>query len=208
MTPFFWDEAKRHLSGRCPVLAALVASYPGEILTGRDDAFFTLLRSIVGQQISVKAADTIWARLEAKVTPLKPDKVLRVRETTLREVGLSQRKAEYCKNLARYFAENVPSENTGQFWASLQDEEVIKRLMSIKGIGTWTAEMFLIFHLQRPDIFPLQDIGMVKAIEKHCAGGRKLTKAELLSEGERWRPFRSVATWYLWRSLDPVPVAY
>ena len=208
MTPSYWPEAKQHLSLSCPVMASLIDAYPGEALSGRGDAFYTLLRSIVGQQISVKAADTVWARLESKVKPLSPEKVLRARETTLRGVGLSSQKALYCKNLSRFFIGKIEEGSAEAYWKALSDEEVVKQLTSVKGIGVWTAEMFLIFHLQRPDVYPLLDIGVVKAVEKHCSAGQKLTKAELLAFGERWRPYRSVATWYLWRSLDPVPVAY
>ena len=189
-------------------MASLIDAYPREALIGRGDAFYTLLRSIVGQQISVKAADTVWARLESKVQPLSPEKVLRARETTLRGVGLSSQKVLYCKNLSRFFIDKIRAEYAAKPWEGLSDAEVVRQLTSVKGIGVWTAEMFLIFHLQRPDVYPLLDIGVVKAVEKHCGGGKKLTKAELLVFGERWRPFRSVATWYLWRSLDPVPVAY
>jgi len=123
-------------------------------------------------------------------------------------VGLSLQKVLYCKNLSRFFIDKIPADCTEKYWEGLSDAEVVRQLTSVKGIGVWTAEMFLIFHLQRPDVYPLLDIGVIKAVEKHCAGGAKLTKAEVLMLGERWRPYRSVATWYLWRSLDPVPVAY
>lgn len=205
MTPDYWTKATRHLSKACPTMRQLIVSYPGELLRGKGDAFYTLLRAIVGQQISVKAADAVWGKLEARVHPVTPQKILRVRETTLRACGLSGQKVLYAKNLARYFAQ--PHVTAG-FFASLDDEEVILELTSIKGIGRWTAEMFLIFHLLRADVYPLQDLGMIKAIEKHYAGGRKLTRKELQAFGEPWRPYRSVATWYLWRALDPVPVAY
>ena len=208
MIPKYWTEATEHLSCRCATMAALIAEYPMETLTGRGDAFYTLLRSIVGQQISVKAADTVWGRLEAKIKPLVPAKVARARDTTLRAAGLSGQKVSYCKNLARFFLEHLPSDGISDYWVGLSDEEIVKQLTTIKGIGVWTVEMFLIFHLQRPDVYPLQDIAMIKAIEKYYAEGQKLTKPELIALGERWRPFRSVSTWYLWRSLDPVPVVY
>ena len=193
MIPKYWTEATEHLSCRCATMAALIAEYPMETLTGRGDAFYTLLRSIVGQQISVKAADTVWGRLEAKIKPLVPAKVATARDTTLRAAGLSGQKVSYW---------------ISDYWVGLSDEEIVKQLTTIKGIGVWTVEMFLIFHLQRPDVYPLQDIAMIKAIEKYYAEGQKLTKPELIALGERWRPFRSVSTWYLWRSLDPVPVVY
>ncbi|MEI7774575.1 MAG: DNA-3-methyladenine glycosylase 2 family protein [Verrucomicrobiota bacterium] len=208
MIPTYWTEATEHLSRQCATMAALIAEYPLETLTGRGDAFYTLLRSIVGQQISVKAADTVWGRLEAKVKPLVPAKVARARDTTLRAAGLSGQKVSYCKNLARFFLEHLPDDGISDYWVSLSDEAIVKQLTTIKGIGVWTVEMFLIFHLQRPDVYPLQDIAMIKAIEKYYAEGQKLSKPELIALGERWRPFRSVSTWYLWRSLDPVPVVY
>ncbi len=208
MIPSYWPEAQRYLSLECPVMAGLIDAYPGEALSGRGDPFYTLLRSIVGQQISVKAADTVWARLESKVQPLSPEKVLRARETTLRGVGLSSQKVLYCKNLSRFFVDKISAECVEEPWAGLSDAEVVRQLTSIKGIGVWTAEMFLIFHLHRPDVYPLLDIGMVKAVEKYYGEGKKLTKAEVLMLGERWRPYRSAATWYLWRSLDPIPVVY
>lgn len=205
MTPHYWNEAKAHLSAVCPIMASLISDYPDGSMVSRGDAFFTLMRSIVGQQISVKAADAVWGRLEAKVKPMTPQKVLRVRDTTLRSVGLSSQKVVYCKELARYFAQPHVSP---EYFHELSDKEVIRELVSIKGIGVWSAEMFLLFHLQRPDIYPLQDIGMIKALERYYASGKKLSKDEIILYGERFRPYRSVATWYLWRALDPVPVAY
>lgn len=205
MKPPYWNEAKLYLKQACPTMGALIDAYPGEAMTSRGDAFYTLLRSIVGQQISVKAADAVWGRLEARVVPLTPAKMLRVRDTTLRAVGLSTQKTVYVKELARYFSQ---PHVTGDFFAALDDESIIRELTSVKGIGRWTVEMFLIFHLGRPDVYPLLDLGMVKAIEKHYAGGGKLSREALAAHGERWRPYRTVATWYLWRALDPVPVSY
>lgn len=205
MIPSYWNDAKQHLAQACPTMGRLIAAYPGEAMRSRGNAFYTLLRSIVGQQISVKAADAIWKRLEMRIQPLTPEKVLRTRDTTLRGLGLSAQKVVYCKELARYF---VQPEITDTYFAERDDEAIIKELVSIKGIGVWTAEMFLLFHLGRPDVYPLQDLGMIKAIELHYGEGRKFTKAELMALGERWRPYRSVATWYLWRALDPVPVSY
>jgi DNA-3-methyladenine glycosylase II len=205
MTPHYWNDAKAHLSNTCPVMAKLIASYPEGSLVARGDAFYTLMRSIVGQQISVQSADAVWGRLAAKVKPMTAQKMLRVRDSTLRSVGLSSQKVVYCKELARFFTQ---AHITPEYFQSLSDKEAIDALVSIKGIGVWSAEMFLIFHLQRPDIFPLQDIGMIKALERYYMEGKKLTKEEIISRGEQFRPYRSVATWYLWRALDPVPVAY
>ncbi len=187
-------------------MGRLIAAYPGEAMRSRGDAFYTLLRSIVGQQISVKAADAIWKRLESRIQPLTPLKVMRTREATLKGLGLSTQKAIYAKNLARFFVEQEIE--SPDYWPMRSDDEIIAELTGIKGIGRWTVEMFLLFHLGRPDVYPLQDLGMIKAIELHYAEGRKLKKAELQAMGERWKPYRSVATWYLWRALDPVPVEY
>jgi DNA-3-methyladenine glycosylase II len=128
-----------------------------------------------------------------------------MRLPTLRKCGLSERKALYLRDLARHFASGAldPRE-----WPALDDETLIARLVDVKGIGRWTAEMFLIFHELRADVYPVDDIGLQKAVARHYNGGERLDAAALAAAGERWRPWRSVATWYLWRSLDPVPVEY
>ena len=124
---------------------------------------------------------------------------------TLRRAGLSERKAEYLRDLARHFATGAldPRE-----WPALDDEALIERLVDVKGIGRWTAEMFLIFHELRPDILPVDDIGLIRAVALHYHDGTRMSAAELRAFGARWAPWRSVATWYLWRSLDPLPVEY
>jgi DNA-3-methyladenine glycosylase II len=211
MKPPYWDRATGELAGGDPVLASLIASYPGIHLARRGDPFTVLARAIVGQQISVKAAQSIWDRFAhatgATGTPaaLDPARVGRTRMPTLRRVGLSERKALYLRDLARHFT-------SGQLdprqWPALGDEALIERLVDVKGIGRWTAEMFLIFHELRPDILPVDDIGLQKAVARHYHGGERLAPAALREFGARWAPYRSVATWYLWRSLDPIPVEY
>lgn len=196
MTPDYWNKAKKHLSKADPVLAKIIASYEGETLTKKNDPFVTLSRAIVGQQISVKAADSIWNRL-ATLCEITPINILNATEADLRGCGLSGRKVEYLKNIADFFASH------NGVWHD-DDEEVIKELSKIKGVGRWTAEMFLIFHLQRANILPLADIGLLKAVEKHYA----VERATTAKIAEKWQPYRSVATWYMWRSLDPVPVEY
>jgi DNA-3-methyladenine glycosylase II len=210
--PAFWPHAKRRLSGSDPVLGAIIRRHPRIAMVSRGDAFRTLARSIVGQQISVKAADSVWTRVLAACGEVSPDSVRRRRTATLRGCGLSGRKAEYLRDLAAHFAGCRVDEAS---LAQMRDEEVIACLTDIRGIGRWTAEMFLIFNLQRPDVLPLDDLGLLKAIGRHYLPGQ--TPASLLKgEGRqrvvelasRWIPYRSVATWYLWRSLDPVPVEY
>ncbi len=217
-----WNRGKAHLSDACPTMCRLITAYPGEGLARREDGFYTLVRAIVGQQISVKAADAIWARLIQKIQPLTPEKIARTRIATLRALGLSEQKASYMKNiatfwLARGIREGAPSsplppaggEGGGNlYWQRLSDDEVIDQLTTIKGVGRWTAEMFLIFHLSRPDVLPLKDLGLLKAIDRHYPSKRPRKTADYLALAEDWRPYRTLATWYLWRALDPVPVAY
>jgi DNA-3-methyladenine glycosylase II len=208
MHPDDWQKATKHLSKHCPTMKRLITQYKGEQLTLRGNGFYTLLRSVVGQQISVKAADAIWGRLEKAVHPLTPENLLKKRDTTLRKLGLSTQKALYAKNVARFFAENHVD---AAYWAARTDEDILAELTQIKGIGSWTVEMFLIFHLARPDVFPVKDLGVLKAIDIHYAadtGGHRLKPKEYLVFSERWAPYRTVASWYLWRALDPVPVAY
>ena len=186
-------------------MAAFVRRYGGLTLVSRGDAFGTLARSIVGQQISVKAADAVWARFSAAVGQVSPDEVLRAGAAGLGECGLSRRKLEYLLDLAGHFASGRVDATR---WPHLSDAEVIAELTAVRGIGRWTAEMFLIFHLLRPDVFPLDDIGLQRAVFDHYFAGEKQTPKVLAAFGERWKPWRTVATWYLWRSLDPIPVAY
>ena len=210
--PAWWPRARRALSQADPVMAAIIRRHPRIALTSRGDAFATLARSIVGQQISVKAADAVWGRLVAACPDMAPRPVLRRRAATLRNCGLSERKVEYLRDLAQHFARGRIDATLLQ---SAPDDEVIARLTEVRGIGRWTAEMFLIFNLLRPDVLPLDDLGLLKAVGLHYLDGEPA--AALLGRDGRqrvealaaaWAPWRSVATWYLWRSLDPVPVAY
>lgn len=205
MTPDYWHTAKTHLSKRDKTLKNIIASYHGEMLTSRGDAFYTLARSIVGQQISVKAADSVWRKVEIAITPLTPQTALNMHETTLRECGLSASKVRYLQGLGQFFYDN---QNVEEFWKTLPDDELIKELTKLNGIGRWTAEMFMIFYLACPDILPLADLGFQKAVFRHYNNSDKLTTAEIAEIAENWKPYRSVATWYLWRSLDPMPVVY
>jgi DNA-3-methyladenine glycosylase II len=207
--PAYWDEACRHLARRDRVMKKLIPRFGEARLTSRGDAFTTLARSIVGQQISVKAAQAVWDRFAAlvggQVTRLLPTAVGALPAPRLREAGLSARKAEYLLDLSRHFAD-------GQVhvadWQAMDDEAIIAELVAIRGIGRWTAEMFLIFHLMRPNVMPLDDLGLLKGISVNYFSGEPVSRAEAREVGEAWEPFRSVATWYIWRSLDPLPVDY
>jgi DNA-3-methyladenine glycosylase II len=203
--PHYWQDAKAHLSRKDKTLTSIIASCHGESLTLRGDAFYTLARSIVGQQISVKAADSVWNRLVAGMGDIKPQTLASASVECLRACGLSGQKAAYLHALSEHF---IGHEKRVAAWPDMSDEEVIKDMTSIHGIGRWTAEMFLIFNLARPDVFPVADIGLQKAVFRYYNNGEKLPMGELRAHGERWKPYRTVATWYLWRALDPVPVAY
>lgn len=208
LKPQFWQQAGQELSVADPVLGRIISQYHGEILEGKADAFHTLARAIVGQQISVKAADAVWNRLETSFGKMTSARLKMATAEEYRACGLSAMKASYMADLVIFFQQRKHLERD---WAAMSDEEVIADLTQIRGIGRWTAEMFLIFHLLRPDVLPLDDIGLLKAMHLHYRGNpeyKQMKKAEYRSIAECWRPWRSVATWYLWRSLDPVPVAY
>ena len=205
MIPGYWEQATSELAAGDPALAELVARYRGLGLVSRGGPFATLARSIIGQQISVRAADAVWQRFAAAVPEVSPRAVLEAGPGGLAGCGLSGRKTEYLVDLAAHFAEGRLDPAT---WDALDDEALIALLVDVRGIGRWTAEMFLIFNQLRPDVFPLDDLGLQRAIHERYFGGEKQPRRVLAAFGERWRPWRSVATWLLWRSLDPVPVAY
>ncbi len=210
VTPDYWDEACRHLVERDRVLSKLIPEFGEARLQSRGDAFTTLVRSVIGQQISVKAAQSVWQRLADALGAgaercLSPQGVLAQPVEALRQVGLSVRKSEYLLDLARHFVEGRVHADS---WAGMSDEKIIEELVAIRGIGRWTAEMFLIFHLMRPNVLPLDDVGLLRGISLNYFSGEPVSRAEAREVGEAWAPFRSVATWYLWRSLDPLTVAY
>ena len=204
-TPEYWEDATRELAGRDPVLAKLTSRFQGLALGSRGDAFSTLARAIVGQQISVKAAQSVWDRLVAEVVTIAPATIAACDTPRLRTCGLSGQKSAYLLDLAQRFGSGAldPSQ-----WGALDDEALIVELTQVKGIGRWTAEMFLIFYLGRPDVFPVDDLGLQRAMSLNYNSGRPISKLKMRRVGKGWAPWRSVATWYLWRSLDPLPVQY
>jgi len=204
-TPTYWKRATRELSAADPVLGSLITRYRGLTLASRGDAFQTLARSIVGQQISVKAAQSVWERFTAAVGDVQPKRVLRLSEKQLRGCGLSGQKSSYLRDLSQRFASGMIDVSR---WHDMDDESLITDLVQVKGIGRWTAEMFLIFYLTRPDVFPLGDLGLQRAMSLHYNKGRKVSQRRIATLSRLWTPWRSVATWYLWRSLDPIPVEY
>ncbi len=203
--PAYWNRAKRALARRDAVLARIIRDHPRIALEPRGEPFFTLARSIVGQQISVKAAASVWARLVALAPRMLPRQVLRAGYPELLACGLSRRKAEYIADLARHF---IDGNLRAAEWAQMEDEAVVAELVQVRGIGRWTAEMFLMFNLLRPDVLPLGDLGLQRAICLSYFKGRPVSLRTMRRVAAAWTPWRSVATWYLWRSLDPVPVEY
>ena len=208
-TADFWDDACRHLSRRDRVMKKLIARFADGRLESRGDAFTTLARAIVGHQISTQAAQTIWDRFVALTAnsshSLEPASVLALDAPQIRAAGLSARKVEYLCDLAQHFGSGTVHVAE---WHDMDDEAIIEELVAIRGIGRWTAEMFLIFHLMRPNVMPLDDIGLLKGISVNYFSGEPVSRAEAREVGDAWAPFRSVATWYIWRSLDPLPVDY
>ena len=204
--PPYWEEACKYLMKKDRVMRRLIPQFGDACLASRGDAFVTLARSIVGQQISVKAAQSVWDRfialLPKKITPAS---VLKLRIDDMRGAGLSARKVEYLVDLAMHFSDRLVHVNQ---WGSRDDEAVIAELVAIRGIGRWTAEMFLIFHLMRPNVLPLDDLGLIKGISQNYFSGEAVSRSDAREVAQAWDPYRSVATWYMWRSLDPLPVTY
>ena len=174
-------------------------------LVGRGEPFMTLARSIVGQQISVIAAQSVWERLLGACPKMTPAQVIRSGEEKLSACGVSKRKVEYLLDLAAHFREERVRATD---WSAMEDEEVIAELTQIRGIGRWTAEMFLIFNLLRPNILPLDDLGLLRGISTNYFSGEPVSRSDAREVAANWEPWRTVATWYMWRSLDPVPVEY
>ena len=205
VVPDYWDEACLHLMKKDRVMKRLIPKFGTARLETRGDAFVTLARSIVGQQISVKAAQTVWDRFAKLSRRLTPRQVLKLKVDDMREAGLSARKVEYLVDLALHF-DNGDLHVTN--WQAMEDEAIIAELIGIRGIGRWTAEMFLIFHLMRPNVLPLDDVGLINGISQSYFSGEAVSRSDAREVAAAWSPYCSVATWYIWRSLDPLPVAY
>ena len=205
VTPDYWEEACKHLIKKDRVMKRLIPQFGDACLQSRGDPFITLARSIVGQQISVKAAQSVWDRFVLLPRKLTPANVLKLKVDDMRAAGLSARKVEYLVDLAL----NFDSGNLHfKKWSEMDDEAIIAELVAIRGIGRWTAEMFLIFHLLRPNVLPLDDVGLINGISKNYFSGESVSRSEAREVSAAWAPYRSVATWYIWRSLDPLPVDY
>ncbi len=204
-TPPYWEQAKTELMARDRIMARLIPQFGDLHLVGRRDPFVTLARSVVGQQISVKSAEATWQRLMLLCPKFTPPNVLQAGPDALRANGLSKRKAEYLLDLAEHFRDKRVHVTK---WSEMEDEAVITELVQIRGIGRWTAEMFLIFNLCRPDVLPLDDVGLINGISTNYFSGEPVSRSDAREVAANWQPWRTVATWYMWRSLDPTPVLY
>ena len=205
ITPDYWDEACKQLMKKDRVMKRIIPQHGDVCLQSRGDAFTTLARSIVGQQISVKAAQSVWERFAALPRRMTPGNVLKLKVDDMRGAGLSARKVEYLVDLALHFDSGAVRVAA---WKDMDDEAIIAELTGIRGIGRWTAEMFLIFHLMRPNVLPLDDIGLINGISRNYFSGESVSRSDAREVAVAWAPYCSVATWYIWRSLDPLPVAY
>ena len=205
VTPEYWEEACRPLAKKDRVMRRLIPQFGDACLESRGDAFVTLARSIVGQQISVKAAQSVWDKFAALCKSITPANVLKLKVDGMRAAGLSARKVEYLVDLALHFSNGAVHTRK---WADMDDESIIEELVAIRGIGRWTAEMFLMFYLLRPNVLPLDDVGLINGISKNYFSGEAVSRSDAREVAAAWQPYCSVATWYIWRSLDPQPVAY
>ena len=204
-TPDYWEDACKHLVKKDRVMKRLIPKFGDACLQTRGDAFVTLARSIVGQQISVKAAQTVWDRFALLPKKMTAANVLKLKVDDMRAAGLSVRKVEYLVDLALNFDSGAVQVAA---WSTMDDEAIIAELVGIRGIGRWTAEMFLIFHLMRPNVLPLDDVGLINGISQSYFSGESVSRSDAREVAVAWAPYCSVATWYIWRSLDPLPVEY
>ena len=205
MKPKYWNKGIKYLSNKDIVLKKLINSYPKEHLSLNSNYFHSLINSIIGQQISVSAADSMKKKLFNLDRNITPNNVLQFKTTELRKCGLSRQKILYIKNIATFFSNNK------KFMKNLSDyseEEISNNLIKIKGVGPWTIHMFLMFSFGSSNIFPIGDLGFLNAICKNYKKKLPLSNRELLYLQKKWSPYCSQATWYLWRSLDPIPVNY
>ena len=201
--PEYWDMAKEELSRKDDVLHEIISEFDDLELVSRGDLFYTLIRSVIGQQISVKAASTVWSRFCERIGDIEPKNILLADIEELRSCGLSQRKAEYVIGISESWSDYDSIE-----WKEMSDEEIIQELIKLRGVGKWTAEMILIFTMLRPDVFPIGDIGMIRGIEKSYNSGERMSREELYAISEKWKPWRTVACCFMWRTVDPEPVEY
>ena len=202
----YWFKAKKTLSKRDPILKKIIKKYKKGYLTSRNNPFFSLCRTIIGQQISTKAADSIWSKFEKKCKKkIHPDVVIKLNSASLKKAGLSRQKISYLKNIAKSFKNKTFNVEKLK---NMDDEKAIEYITQLKGLGIWSAQMFLMFNLNRSDIFPVKDIGLLRAISKNYKTSYPPSKRFLKKISKLHLGYRTVFTWYMWRSIDPVDVEY
>ena len=211
MRPKYWKEAIRYLSEVDSILCEIIKKNQHQVLISKNNPFNTLIKSIIGQQISVKAAQSIYLRLlEVLKNDISPTKIKEINKEDLREIGLSRQKVEYIINVSDYFINN-PKITSNSYFLTTSKDEIYNNLIKIKGIGEWTIEMFFIFYVTLPDILPLKDIGLINAIKRayNLVNLDKETQLQnILNISSKWKPYRTVATWYLWQMIDDELVEY
>ena len=204
--PTYWQQSKEFLTHADPKLAKLILEHKKYSISSRGEALETLLRSIVGQQISVQAAASVWGKLANKIGPIKPENVILISDDELKSCGLSKQKVQYIINICNHFINFSINDHT--YWEDRSFQNIYDELTTIKGVGPWTAEMFGMFYLLEKDIFPIKDIGIIRAMNQIYGEGKPLHIEKIIEISETWRPFRSVACWFLWRSIDSEEVLY
>ena len=204
--PVYWNKAKKILSKRDPVFRRIIKKYNKGFLTTKSKPFLSICRTIIGQQISVKAADSIWSKFELKCKKkINPISVLKLSRRSLKSVGLSRQKVTYLKNIAKNFKNksfNIKNLKT------MNDNDAIDYIIRLKGLGVWSAQMFLMFNLNRADMYPTADIGLLRAISLNYKTSYPPSKKFLEKISKLHAGYRTVFTWYMWRSIDPVEVSY
>ena len=205
MKPKYWNKGKIYLSNKDKVLKKLIQTYRNEYLNLNSNYFHSLINSIIGQQISVSAADSMKTKFFKLKRNITPQTVSKLRTTDLRKCGLSRQKILYIRNISKFFLQNkkfIKNINKSS------EEEIYNNLIEIKGVGNWTIHMFLMFSYGSSNIFPIGDLGFLKAISKLYKVQLPISEKKLKLLYKKWSPYSSQATWYLWRSLDPIPVNY
>ena len=205
MKPKYWNKGVKYLSNKDKVLKRIIAQFPNQSLKLNNNSFHALINSIIGQQISVSAANSMKTKLFSLKKNITPRTIKNIKKIDLKNCGLSKQKILYINNIADFFLYNKKFVNEIN---KLDDEMIRGHLIEIKGIGNWTVDMFLLFTHGSPDIFLSGDLGFIKAISKHYKKELPLSDKTLRALYNKWSPFSSIATWYLWRSLDPLPVSY
>ena len=204
--PAYWQQSKEFLTHADPKLAKLILEHQQYSISSRGEALETLLRSIVGQQISVQAAASVWGKLEKKIGKINPENVLLMSFEELKSCGLSKQKVQYIINICNHFINFSIKDHL--YWENRSFKSIYDELITIKGVGPWTAEMFGMFYLLEKDIFPIKDIGIIRAMNSIYGEGKPLSLEKIIAISETWRPYRSVACWFLWRSIDSEEVLY